>query len=1762
MKKLIFILLIVFYTALNYLAQVSGSLSLIATPNSKPDWICFKNPALVDPSTIFLSYGGYMGLSGDDAMVLLKQETDDLGITHTYYEQNYKNFKVEGCQFIIHSRNSKSYLANGNICKNLNVNINATISPSIAIAYAMSHVNATTYMWQDSLEENNLKQRTNNVNATYYPNPELLITMNGVDLPVNSSNYKLAYKIEIIAKVPFVKKTVYIDANDGSLIKEKEVGFSCTPANNSHTLFSGLQTLTTNYIYNSSSGLMEYQLHNPCKGGGVLTNHNSLGSAGFVFDTDNIWGTSNSDKSMSQVHWATEKYYDFLLSTFNRHSINGSDVMLTNLVNDLGNLGMQANAEYASNTVTYYRGCCGVGYGFSFCSNDIIGHEWGHGVTDHAVVGGDMDLGEARSINEGLGDVFGTTFEYYLEGAGYDWTIAEDFHTLGGNPGLVERNLADPMSKGMPDTYMGVNYATSNNHAQGQIVGYWFYLMSVGSGGVKQNHPISPTPPESYNINGLGIMDAVKILYRAYNYLTPTSNYHDLRRATIQAGIDIYGSGCSMQVNQIIQAWDAVRVFDYNSECGTLTVCVEKTINCNPLSATLNAIASGGSGQYSYTWLDINATTVYNVGNSPTAYNVPPGSYFCIIGDDLNGGCQLFSQPIVIEPLEVNPFVITVTANKNPICLGECVTITATGASNYTFDNVSNASNSIQVCPTVNTTYVVKGTGFDGCTSDTKSINIIVNQPISVSVSTPYLCPGQSAVVNAAGANTYAISPTGFSTVINPFVITPSSSQTFNITGTDNAGCVTSKSIDLTVDPIFCCSQGNAFVATSGTIFGGGVYHLNSTLTLTNDLNLFNLTIFMGVNAEIIIPNNVKLNLSRVHILGCPSMWKGIKCAGNSASVFISNSTLIEDAITAVDLKNVVSPKTGQSYILSVNASTFNKNLTSVNIENYNIGSNYPSLINASVFTCRKLITSDHTTYLGAGPTTYNWNAANANTILRNSLYNPGNPVVMALGIGVNVTDQFSASTYPSINLSYPNQNIIGRQGILLNNVAYGDGSSIPFKGFVIGNTGTNYSSINVFDNMNFGINSINSNVSSYNAAYQNMIQYLSNDPSGFSFYTGGAGIKSETNSKTVVNKLNVLPSSGSNFDKNGNFFFNNSYGILATNLQYSDIQFAMFHSNRVYVPNLVSNLSVPQGEYGIYILTNSYPSIKVDNNYLTNINTGISFYSNGVSLEQAYGSVSISSNYLQSDYTGNPTNRSMGQAIVADNLFNCKECIANDDIFGINVNGNQIKNVFRGIKSSNWKQKFSYAANNTIILTQEPNNFLNKPTTQYGILHENNNKDLINSNTITGFGISKATTYAIRVRDNVGQTMLCNSTASTYEGFSFSGSQNIVKWLKNNMQSHVRGMHLNNTTIGQQGNVGQPMDNLWQVQGNGWSGSNFQTYVTTSNIATNANNSKLYVRNIATLYRPTNNSALNFLTEYSYPTSIITTSGNSPIQCPTLNNPGGGGSSGLILANTITSEVKRALNQIIKDSVIYSEFIPNKKIIGKQAVYNFIKQNQSVLTNEVDLQNFYNQTAISNVNSLLEVENNLSKASFTLAESTNSNISPSNNIETNTKYFYDLFVKYTKGKLVLTDKASLFNLANGCPDRDGAVVYQARVLYNSINNIYHHFEDSCITSAANNNRIASNINADAFVTEVYNSLQIYPNPNNGRSLINFRESNITNMQLKVYDVNGRVIYEDKVNDVTDKFYELNLSVKSGIYFVEIYDEITEVRYKQKLVIE
>ena len=144
-------------------------------------------------------------------------------------------------------------------------------------------------------------------------------------------------------------------------------------------------------------------------------------------------------------------------------------------------------------------------------------------------------------------------------------------------------------------------------------------------------------------------------------------------------------------------------------------------------------------------------------------------------------------------------------------------------------------------------------------------------------------------------------------------------------------------------------------------------------------------------------------------------------------------------------------------------------------------------------------------------------------------------------------------------------------------------------------------------------------------------------------------------------------------------------------------------------------------------------------------------------------------------------------------------------------------------------------------------------------------------------------------------------------------------------------------------------------------------------------------------------------------------------------------------------------------------------------------------------------------------------------------------------------------------DHEQLLTLANGCPDRDGASVYQVRVLYNTLHQTFRNFEDSC-GSIANNSRKATGTLSDQALNG-NRVLEIYPNPNNGYCMINLKDAGINTMHLKVYDVHGKIVYEDNNNSLSEKLYELQLDVCNGIYLLDIIDLTNQVRYKQKIVV-
>jgi len=170
------------------------------------------------------------------------------------------------------------------------------------------------------------------------------------------------------------------------------------------------------------------------------------------------------------------------------------------------------------------------------------------------------------------------------------------------------------------------------------------------------------------------------------------------------------------------------------------------------------------------------------------------GIYF----DTLVAGNGCDTIRITNLTLKTTP-VIGIVAGANPICEGTPTTLTANGAETYLWSGGLGTSNSITVTPNVTTTYALTGTTA-GC-SGTATITVTTNASpvIGISSSANPICAGDTAILTANGASSYLWG--GGLGVGNPLSISPTSTTTYNITGT-TAGCSSVASITINVNPM------------------------------------------------------------------------------------------------------------------------------------------------------------------------------------------------------------------------------------------------------------------------------------------------------------------------------------------------------------------------------------------------------------------------------------------------------------------------------------------------------------------------------------------------------------------------------------------------------------------------------------------------------------------------------------------------------------------------------------------------------------------------------------------------------------------------------------------------------------------------------------------------------------------------------------------------------------------------------------------------
>jgi hypothetical protein len=215
------------------------------------------------------------------------------------------------------------------------------------------------------------------------------------------------------------------------------------------------------------------------------------------------------------------------------------------------------------------------------------------------------------------------------------------------------------------------------------------------------------------------------------------------------------------------------------------TVVSQPTV-CTNVPVTLTGIGNAST----YTWSS-------GVTNGSAFFPNTTSSY-TVTGTSALGCTNTAVATITVVTTPINAPL----ASPPLICIGSSSTLTATGATNYTWTTPSGSfsTSAITVSPNTTTSYTI--TKANSNCFNIQTLTVIVNPlPTVFALVTPTLvCASNTAVLSGGGALTYTWYAPSFTTTIPGPIVTPSISTTYTLAGSDGT-CVNVTTVSLATNP-------------------------------------------------------------------------------------------------------------------------------------------------------------------------------------------------------------------------------------------------------------------------------------------------------------------------------------------------------------------------------------------------------------------------------------------------------------------------------------------------------------------------------------------------------------------------------------------------------------------------------------------------------------------------------------------------------------------------------------------------------------------------------------------------------------------------------------------------------------------------------------------------------------------------------------------------------------------------------------------------
>ncbi len=262
--------------------------------------------------------------------------------------------------------------------------------------------------------------------------------------------------------------------------------------------------------------------------------------------------------------------------------------------------------------------------------------------------------------------------------------------------------------------------------------------------------------------------------------------------------VTLFRSGMqdNLATNQMHDIWSEVnyyvgRIFMYINCCPTPDFTVTTPI-CLGDTATVTYTGSGIPPSASFSWSFPGGTpaTANTIGPHQVTWPAP-GNYTATLQVS-QASCTTVDTTLAIT---VNALPAADAGQDTAICLGDTMSFTATGGTNYWWSTGDSVA-TITVSPSTTTTYTVT-VEDNGCTASDQ-VTLTVHPLPQIQVISDTICSGDTGSVFVIGGNTYLWDN---GTTANPLVDTPAVTTNYTVTAIDANGCQAVASGEINVIP-------------------------------------------------------------------------------------------------------------------------------------------------------------------------------------------------------------------------------------------------------------------------------------------------------------------------------------------------------------------------------------------------------------------------------------------------------------------------------------------------------------------------------------------------------------------------------------------------------------------------------------------------------------------------------------------------------------------------------------------------------------------------------------------------------------------------------------------------------------------------------------------------------------------------------------------------------------------------------------------------